>query len=173
MLGNTLDGIRISIDTGFQVIIRFTLSRLNKDELLRCYEYATSIGASRFQVKPLIESGRGKMCGERLNHGELLHVINDFSNEAPKTATVSEILCFPPEEAFGLLAKACGSINKIYISSNGEVSVCNFLSGGVLGDLSSYSLEDILDARSLCTRSNLYKNDRVLAGCPQYKRHEV
>lgn len=172
-LENTLNGIRISIDTGFQVIVRFTLSRLNKHELVRCYEYAKSIGASRFQVKPLIAAGRGKMCGARLSRRELLDVIHRFSNEVGNTSAVAELLCFPPEEACGLPGKACGSINKIYISSDGKVCACNFLSGGVFGDISSQSLEDILHARSLHTKNDVYYNNSVLAGCPQYKRSWV
>ncbi|MBC2717200.1 MAG: radical SAM protein [Desulfobacteraceae bacterium] len=172
-LENTLNGIRISIEAEFQVIIRFTLSRLNKHELVRCYEYATSIGASRFQVKALIAAGRGKMCGAGLGRRELLRVINDFSNEVRRTSTIPEILCFPPEEAFGLPAKACGSINKIYISTSGQVGTCNYLSGGMIGNISSQSLEDIFNLRSLNTKIDLYNNNRVLAGCPQYKGQQL
>jgi|GEM_PF-1752805 len=170
LLENSLNGVRVSMDAGFQVIIRFTLSRLNKHELVRCYGYAASVGASKFQVKPLIAAGRGRTCGERLSRGELSDVIRDFSNEVRETSTVPEILCFPPEEAFGLRAKACGSIQKIYISTGGQVCVCNFLSGGVFGELSSQSLEEILDARSLSTRTEPYLENRVLSGCPQYEK---
>lgn len=172
-LEDSLNGVRVSVEAGFQVIIRFTLSYLNRHELVRCYAYAASAGASRFQVKPLIPAGRGKRCRERLSRRELSDAIRDFSKEVRKTSTVPEILCFPPEEAFGLQAKACGSIRKIYVSSQGLVSLCNFLSGGVFGDLSSQSLGEILDARALHARSEPYLNHRVLAGCPQYEKNRA
>jgi hypothetical protein len=98
-------------------------------------------------------------------------VIRDFSNEIPKRPAVPEILCIPPEETFGLQAKACGSIHKIYISTSGLVSACNFLSGGVFGEMSSQSLEDILEARALHARSDLYLSHPVLAGCPQCEKN--
>jgi MoaA/NifB/PqqE/SkfB family radical SAM enzyme len=129
------------------------------------------LGASRFQVKPLIEAGRGEMCIERLGRDELLNVINDFSKQFCQMSTALEFLCVPPENTFSLPAKACGSVNKIYISNTGQVSACNYLSDGIMGDLSSRSLEDILNFRSLVTKIDLINGSRVLAGCPQYKRY--
>jgi len=170
-LEDTLNGIRTAVDAGFETIIRFTLSRINKDELVKCYAYASSMGASRFQVKPLIPAGRGKMCRERLGREELLSVINNFSKQFHQTTTSLEFLCVPPENTSGLPTKACGSVNKIYISNTGQVSACNYLSNGIMGDLSTRSLEDILNFRSLFTNVELFSNSHVLAGCPQYRRY--
>lgn len=167
---SSLNGIRVAVDAGFQVIVRFTLCALNKDELVRCYAYAASAGASRFQVKPLIPAGRGRTSEQRLDRRALSRVIHAFSKDIPETPTVPEILCLPPEEAFGLPAKACGSIRKIYVSASGQVSACNYLPAGPFGELSSQSLEDILHARAWHTPAVRYHQSRVLAGCPQYEK---
>jgi MoaA/NifB/PqqE/SkfB family radical SAM enzyme len=168
---NTLNGIRISVKAGFEVIIRFTLSGFNRHELVRCYDYASSLGVSKFQIKPLIEAGRGKTCGAGLSHNELQQVMKDFSRKIQMKATIPEVLCYPPDQLFGLPGKACGSANKIYISCNGQVSVCNYISKAFIGDLTSDSIEEILNTRSLSIKTDLVNNQRLVAGCPHYRKN--
>lgn len=164
-----LDGIRIAIDTGFEVIIRFTLSSLNMDELLTCYEYAGAAGAGRFQVKPLIESGRGKICGAGLEPDTFSRAIDGLSKASSRISTKPEILCCPPGKSNGLTSKACGSINKIYISTQGLVCSCNFLSVGEIGNIHNETLAGILEARKRKTRLLITDEYTVLGGCPQYE----
>ncbi len=164
-----LEGIRIAIETGFEVIIRFTLSSLNVDELLTCYEYAGAAGARRFQVKPLIEAGRGRVCGARLYPYAFSRAIEELATASGRISIKPEILCCPPGKSFGLTSKACGSINKIYISAQGLVCSCNFLSAGEIGNINNETLEGILEARKQKTRLLITDEYRVLGGCPQYE----
>lgn len=170
VLENTLNGICAAVDAGLETIVRFTLSRINRDELEKCFAYAASVGVSRFQVKPLIPAGRGKMSNKILDRDELLSVFHKFSRQYHQTATSLEFLCVPPEKAFGLPVKACGSVNKVYISNNGKVRTCNYLSGGIVGDITTQSIEDILNFRKLHTKIDLFNGSQVLAGCPHYQR---
>jgi MoaA/NifB/PqqE/SkfB family radical SAM enzyme len=164
-----LEGIRIAIESGFEVIIRFTLSSLNMDELLTCYEYAGAAGARRFQVKPLIEAGRGKIFGARLEPDAFSLAIKELSKASGRISIKPEILCCPPGKSFGMTSKACGSINKIYISTRGLVCSCNFLSVGEIGNIQNETLAGILKAREQKTRTLITDEYTVLGGCPQYE----
>lgn len=170
-LENTLRGIQIAVQTGFDVVIRHTASRLNIDQHIPCYEYAREAGASKFQLKTLIEAGRCKDNSHMLTFRELMDIIYRLSTVFHGGAPVPEILCMPPENLFGLPAKACGSINKIYVSTRGQVFVCNFVTSAPIGSLESETLEDILSRRLLRTPIRVFNGHRVLENCPHYNRY--
>ncbi len=167
-LSRVLDGIKIAVGGGFNVVIRFTLTSLNRDEMISCFQWAGEVGASRFQVKPLIESGRGKHHKARLDSDDLFSSIEGLSKAEGKLSCVPEILCLPPGKAFGMAGKCCGSVNKIYISVDGEVCSCNFIPGPAIGSIRSESLSAILEKRSRIVKFNRINGDLALAGCPQY-----
>lgn len=168
-LEKTMEGIQNGIEAGFKVILRLTLSHFNRDELLDCYRFAAESGAHKFQVKPLIQAGRGKGCGGGLSSEELSRSIQSLAFEATGHQVRPEILCVPPARAHGLGAKACGSVNKIYLATDGKVLNCNFMSAPPYGDLGTQSLEEILAVRKLNTRYQMILGNRVLEGCPVYK----
>ena len=95
----------------------------------------------------------------------LLEALSKRSKGSP---TVPEILCWHPDEACGMQAKACGSIHKIYISTDGKVCTCNFLPSGWEADLKANSLEEIFDNRISNVMTQKINGCDVLAGCPQY-----
>lgn len=168
-LEKVLNGIRIAVDTGFEVLARFTLCRLNSDQLLECYEFAKLAGISKFQVKPLISAGRAMQSGEFLTRTQIHARLQMLSQAAANSPTVPEILCWHPGEAFGMRAKACGSINKIYISTDGRVYTCNFLPpSGWVDDLKRHRLEDIFLNRESSVISPKINGNEVLPGCPHY-----
>lgn len=168
-LGRTLEGLRVAVAAGFEVIARYTLTALNRDELLSCYRYAVDSGASGFQVKPLIETGRGRNCGAGLEPDDLASSLESLARAAGGFSLLPEVLCVPPSEAFGLPGKACGSVNKIYISTDGSVSSCNFIPGGEIGSLCARTLEEILSARVQKTGFSRINGHLVLDGCPRYR----
>jgi len=168
-LDKVLDGIDRSVESGFEVMVRFTITALNRDELLPCYRHACEAGASRFQVKPLIEAGLGASSGAGLAPGELSRVYEELSLVREKSSScIPEILCTPPGEAFGVAAKTCGSANKIYVSVNGDVCSCNFIPGRKIGSIENMTFSEILDRRAELESFRTKEGDPVLEGCPRY-----
>jgi len=167
-LGDVLEGISLSVKAGFEVIVRFTVTTLNREELVPCYRFARESGASRFQVKPLIESGRGCLIGAGLSPSQLSQAFEALSRVAEPSSCIPEILCTPPGEAFGMAAKSCGSLDKIYISVNGDVCSCNFIPGRRIGSIKKMSLSEILETRAELEVFESIRSELVLAGCPRY-----
>jgi MoaA/NifB/PqqE/SkfB family radical SAM enzyme len=163
-----LNGIHIAATAGFQVIVRFTLSRLNSSQIFDCYEFAEQSGASKFQIKPLINAGRARGSDQFLSKTEIRVFLEALSKRSKGSPTVPEILCWSPDDACGMRAKACGSIHKIYISTDGKVYTCNFLPSGWEADLKVNSLEEIFDSRISNVMTQKISGCNVLAGCPQY-----
>lgn len=167
-LKKILNGIRIAVSTGFKVIARFTLCRLNSDQLITCYEFTKLAGVSKFQVKPLINAGRAMGSSEFITKTQILALLQKLSKAADSSPTIPEILCWHPADAFGMRAKACGSINKIYISTDGRVSTCNFLPEGWTDDLTHHRLEEILLNKESNVIARKINGTKVLPLCPQY-----
>jgi MoaA/NifB/PqqE/SkfB family radical SAM enzyme len=167
-LEKSLNGIKIAVDTGFKVVARFTLSRLNSRQLLPCYEFAKLSGISKFQVKPLINAGRARGSGAFMTKEQILLLLEKLSKATTNSQTIPEILCWHPGEAFGMRTKACGSIDKIYISTDGIVTTCNFLASGWTEDLTRHHLCEIIFNRESNVISQKINGIEVLPGCPQY-----
>jgi len=167
-LENSLNGIKIALDAGFKVVARFTLSRLNSSQLLPCYEFAKLSGISKFQVKPLINAGRARGSGEFMTKKQILILLEKLSKATTKSPTIPEILCWHPGEAFGMRTKACGSIDKIYISTDGRVSTCNFLASGWTEDLTRHRLCEIIFNRESNVIPKKINGIEVLPDCPQH-----
>jgi MoaA/NifB/PqqE/SkfB family radical SAM enzyme len=164
----SLNGIKVAVDEGFKVIARFTLCHLNSSQLVDCYKFAEKAGVSKFQVKPLINSGRARGCGHFLTNLEIRSILKNFSEKIVKDKMIPEILCLPQDDTLGMQTKACGSIDKIYISTDGKVRTCNFLSSGWEEGLTSYSFEEIVSSRISNVIPQKFNGDNVLPGCPQY-----
>lgn len=167
-LAACLKGISVAVEAGFEVIARFTLSRLNDGQLLPCYRFARDAGVAKFQVKPLIDVGRATGCGQFLEKAEIRSLLARLAEQAECRRTVPEILCWPPDDAFGMQAKACGSINKIYVATDGRVTTCNFLRPTWEQDLSMHSLEEIVRDRTAKVLPRNHCGFRILDGCPHY-----
>jgi MoaA/NifB/PqqE/SkfB family radical SAM enzyme len=167
-LNACLHGIHIAVAKGFKVIVRFTLSRLNSSQIIACYEFAEKSGVSKFQVKPLINAGRARGSNQFLSKNEIGLVLQKLVERSKGSPMVPEILCWPPDGALGMESKACGSIHKIYISTDGKVCTCNFLAPGWEADLKTDSLKEIFDSRLLNLETQEINGCDVLANCPQY-----
>lgn len=166
-LDRILEGIKIAVEFGFKVVLRFTLSRYNRDQLVSCYQIAGDLGVNAFQVKPLISAGRAVGSKAFLSKEEINMVLLELADSVSGQTPPVEILCWPPEKACPLKYKICGSINKIYISTNLQVTICNYVPGTEpIGDMGRDSLEDILRRRH-CDEWVSPEGYHVISGCPQ------
>lgn len=144
------DSIALAVGLGFRVILRFTLFRTNRDQLVPCWKSAGGLGTHLFQVKPLVAAGRA-LEEEGFPPPPLVReALAALSEVAAGAAPPVEVLCWPPEPGSPLRYKICGNIDKIYVSTSLDVSICNYIEGGrdvPLGDLRRESLEEILRRR--------------------------
>lgn len=164
---DTLNGISVAVQQGFLVILRYTLCRYNAGELAACYRFAREAGAHTFQVKPLIRAGRALNTEAFLNRDEVVGALNSLASAVSNTAAAPQVLCWPPEASGGLKCKACGSIDKIYVATNGDVFICNYISThAAIGSLAIEPLEDILNKRSPRIWRSPFGH-AVLEGCIQ------
>lgn len=143
-----LSAIRIAHEQGIRTIVRFTLSRKNENQLRKCYQRAIACGASEFQIKPLIRSGRALYDESFLSKQEINMILAQLSDLQNPEATNIVILCWVGKSSDGLKYKLCGSANKIYIDETLGVTICNYVSNApILGDLSEDSLQVVLRKR--------------------------
>jgi MoaA/NifB/PqqE/SkfB family radical SAM enzyme len=166
-LEKTLAGIRTAIEGGFRVILRLTLCSYNRKQLLSCYYMARDLGVEKLQIKPLIRSGRANFSEAFLNRAEVSQALGELSTVVSGPVALPEILCWPSADSGSLTCKGCGSLDKIYVSPNFEVSTCNYIAGtdGV-GNLTQDTLETIFNWRKFeCPQSD--GRHFILKGCPQ------
>ena len=165
-----LEGVRLSRRAGLRVLLRFTLGGHNLGQLLPCYRRARDLGVERFQVKPVIPAGRAVSGGAPpLEREVVTRSLEQLAREAGGEGdTPAEVLCWHPEDAGGLSTKPCGSIDKLYVSTDGKVISCNYLPDSLpLGDLRRDSLAGLLDRRRPTLRRS--GGHEYLDGCPLWE----
>jgi MoaA/NifB/PqqE/SkfB family radical SAM enzyme len=164
---DVLMAIECAVAAGFHTVVRFTLCRRNLASLVPCYRLAREMGAHKFQVKPLIPAGRAALSDAILEPAEVERALECLAADAGGTAAHPEILCWPHARAAGLSAKACGSLEKLYVGTDGAVSICNFVPGAIpFGNALREPFDDVL-ARRNPSVMELPGGDLRLAGCPQ------
>jgi MoaA/NifB/PqqE/SkfB family radical SAM enzyme len=161
----TAEGIQRAVAAGFHLIVRFTLCVHNRSQLIPCYRAAREWGVNRFQLKPLIPSGRAAGTDSFLGVHELHQAIQELAGIVSGPLAVPEILCWPPEHAGRLTARPCGNMTKIYIGTDGSVFDCNYLSDPPFANLRDQSLEEACRLRHQHTKKTT-GGHCVLAGCP-------
>jgi MoaA/NifB/PqqE/SkfB family radical SAM enzyme len=164
------DVIRALVKNRFKVILRYTLSRINRGQLPACYDFAREMGVYKFQVKPLIGVGRAKGLEANLGPEEVNGALRELSKTAVGKHISTEILCWPPAPGLDFSYKGCGSSDKIYVSTGLKTTICNFIEENAavpIGDLSTTSLEVILQRRAQETRwLHDINGYRLVKGCP-------
>jgi hypothetical protein len=79
------------------------------------------------------------------------------------------VLCWPPAEEFGFSNRVCAALDKIYVASSLDATICNFIPDERrtrLGDLSRSPLEEILRHRLERPRLQQVAGHTLLADCP-------
>lgn len=166
-MSKMIKSVHIAVAYGFSVLLRFTLCRYNVDQLLDCYRLARKLGAEKFQVKPMICSGRAAASDAFLSREEICQAFRGLAAATKGTATRLEVLCWPPEDVFGLPSKVCGSMNKIYVATNGDTFICNYVPEPIrFGNLVQEPIERVLSnhIHSLWRSTTGYT---LAAHCPQ------
>ena len=160
-------GIKNAVLSDFYVILRFTLSEFNKDQLIPCYKSGRDLGVDKFQVKPLIPAGRGFSSKAFLNQKQISASIEKLKTKIIDPSPSLEVLCWIPEMTGDYSTKVCGSIDKVYIKTNMEIITCNYLSETLpIGNMLEDSFSRIYSERVACNiMSN--KGISVLEKCPQ------
>jgi MoaA/NifB/PqqE/SkfB family radical SAM enzyme len=163
-----LASIKNATDANLDVILRFTLMRQNQDHLFTCYDIARSYKIKEFQIKPLVKTGRALNFDDFLSPDEVEALLQKLASVTGSNLTQPIVLCWPSNLCGGLSWKTCGSINKIYISTNSKVTICNYVHDIVsIGDLSCTSLKNILSRRNRQPVFKTSNGERVVDGCPQ------
>jgi len=164
------ENIRQLVKSRFKVILRYTLSRVNQEQLQACYNFAQDLGVSQFQIKPLIRAGRAKNLDAFLSPEEVNRTIRRLSQSAAGRGLATEVLCWPRAEGIDFSYKTCGSADKIYISPNLVVMICNYVESGSrpsVGDLNDMPLEAVFRRR---LEEEAWLDDidghRLVKGCP-------
>jgi MoaA/NifB/PqqE/SkfB family radical SAM enzyme len=166
-LSNLEKNLSMITSLGFELIVRFSLCRHNADQLPHVYQKARLFRASRLQIKPLISSGRAQHSNAFLTREEIYKTLENLVSRTGADGKFLQILCWPPEDCAGLPGKLCGSINKIYVSPNGDTAICNYVSRTKpLGNLIEERLEDIFSRHTAALTENSCGHIFV-EGCPQ------
>jgi MoaA/NifB/PqqE/SkfB family radical SAM enzyme len=164
-----IDTIRALVAERFKVILRFTLARMNRDQLVPSHALAEELGVHKFQIKPLIRSGRAVGLDAFLDDEDVDEALRGLANARAGTRLATEVLCWPPVDGLGFSFKICGSIDKIYVSTDMAVTLCNYIWDDrrlTLGNLSRSPLEDILRRRRARECSERAGRHKWLKGCP-------
>lgn len=152
------------------LFFRIALGKPNLNELNDIYSRACDLGVDVLQIKPIIEAGRAEENKDKLlsNRRELLDAFAKLSviyNKEYKTRI--SVSCFPPAEKYGFVVKKCANHDKLYLSTNGDIHICNYC----LNDetyLGNY-LNDLGVINSLINRYNRYNtlfDDKIVVnGC--------
>jgi MoaA/NifB/PqqE/SkfB family radical SAM enzyme len=160
-------GIVNAVRNDFKVIIRFTLCRYNRHQLISCYEMVRDMGVKQFQIKPLVPAGRALDTDVFLSVEEVTEALVELAQRVSGPAAKPQVLCWNPEKAAGLSARSCGSLDKIYISSELEVTICNYHAAPIpFGNLNVDTLEQALVQR-LADTVEIAEGHSIIAGCPQ------
>jgi hypothetical protein len=125
------------------------------------------MGAKQFQIKPLIPAGRALETDVFLSVEEVSEALTELAQMVSGPVAKPQILCWNPEKAAGLSARSCGSLDKIYISTELEVTICNYHAEmAAFGNLNVDSLEQALLQR--CAETvEIAEGHAIIAGCPQ------
>ncbi|MEJ2715932.1 MAG: radical SAM protein [Deltaproteobacteria bacterium] len=160
-------GILNAVQNDFKVIVRFTLCRYNRDHLIPCYEMVRDMAVTQFQIKPLVPAGRALESDLFLSLGEVVEALTELAQRVSGPFAKPQVLCWNPEKAGGLSARSCGSLDKIYISTELDVMICNYHAEPIpFGNLNADSLERVLLQRPADT-VEIAAGHAIVAGCPQ------
>ncbi len=166
-----LNGVRNALEHDLKVILRFTLCRYNLAELMTCFKFAKDMGVYKFQVKPLIPSGRGRYFDASLAVESIKNALRELYREMRADDDFLEVLCFPETSCSDARGRSCASLEKIYVDANMDVTTCNYIAGhGRLGNFAQDSFEEIQRRRqAMLQKTTLYNRRPFLSGCPLFE----
>ncbi len=137
----TVDAIGIAIGAGIDVSVRYSLCRSNLSDVVKTYQFVSSLGVSKFKFRVLFPDGRAKkrLVREFILGEEMANAQFGLINASKDNETVVEItqpcwyalpgrLNLSTENHSSNAFKeacSCGEV-AAYIDSNGDVKYCLF-----------------------------------------------
>ncbi|OGD28274.1 MAG: hypothetical protein A2Y56_11455 [Candidatus Aminicenantes bacterium RBG_13_63_10] len=161
--------IREAVENRFKVILRLTLAKPNRGQLVECSREAAGLGVYKLQIKPLIRSGRAAGLDQFLSREEIEEALARLAESAAGGGLPVEVLCWPPAPGSPFSYKICGNINKIYVSTDLTCTICNYIGEtdqARLGDLALTPLEVIFRRRLDESLNQSVNGCRLVRGCP-------
>lgn len=137
----TVAAIKIAVGTGMDVSVRYSLCQSNLDDVVRTYQYVSSLGVSKFKFRALFPDGRAKnsLLHELITGVDMANAQYDLIRASTGNKTIVEITqpCIfhlpcrinlsasgNPYHAFKESCP-CGTA-AAYIDANGDVKYCLF-----------------------------------------------
>lgn len=137
----SVEAIKLSIRSGLDTSIRFSLCRSNLKDVLNTYRYVSDLGASKFKFRVLFPDGRAKnrLITELITADEMAEAQFQLIQASKTGNTLVEVTqpCLYPLPGLNDLSTArhgfnayreacpCGT-RAAYIDSNGDVKYCLF-----------------------------------------------
>lgn len=137
----TVDAIKIVINSGIEVSVRYSLCRSNLNDVVKTYQFVSSLGVSKFKFRVLFPNGRAKnrLVHELISGEDMANAQYDLIQSSAGNNTVVEITqpCFynlpgrhnlsSDGHCWNAFKEACpcGTV-AAYIDSNGDVKYCLF-----------------------------------------------
>jgi len=161
----TVEAIRLSIRSGLDTSIRFSLCRSNLNDVSNTYRFISDLGASKFKFRVLFPDGRAKkkLITELITADKLAEAQFQLIQASLTGNTLVEVTqpCLFPLPGLNELSRArhefnayreacpCG-MKAAYIDSNGDVKYCLFDEDS-LGNISDSSFLDVWNSKTART----------------------
>lgn len=145
----TVEAIKIAINTGLNVSIRYSACKSNLDDICNTYHMVAALGVSKFKFRLLFPDGRAKkslleelITGENLAKAQYNLILATANNKTEVEITQPCIYKLPNRmekdknsNSYNSFKQACscGTV-AAYIDSNGDVKYCLF-DESVLGNI--------------------------------------
>jgi hypothetical protein len=102
-----------------------------KEKKKRKEKKRKTVLASHHHRKNFVFCRAGRAIGSKafLSKEEINLALLELADSVSRQTPLVEILCWPTEKASGLKYRIYSSINKIYISTKLQVTICNYLPG--------------------------------------------
>jgi MoaA/NifB/PqqE/SkfB family radical SAM enzyme len=186
MLGfkKTVEAIKIVKNSGIEVSVRYSLCRSNLNDVVKTYQFVSSLGGSKFKFRVLFPDGRAKnrLVHELISGEEMAIAQYDLIHSSAGNKTVVEITqpCFfklPDRHALStnghfrnVFKEACPcGTTAAYIDSNGDVKYCLF-DENILGNVFEDSFLNIWNSiTAINARENRCPLDISGCGCSSFK----
>ncbi|MCX6284921.1 MAG: radical SAM protein [Bacteroidetes bacterium] len=137
----TVDAIKIALEAGIDVSVRYSLCRTNLNDVIKTYTLVSSLGVSKFKFRVLFPDGRAKrrLLDELINGEDLANAQYNLIQASKGNNTVVEITqpCLfavpgkikisDEKSQFNVFKEPCPcGKSAAYIDANGDVKYCLF-----------------------------------------------
>ncbi len=180
----TIEAIEIAIKAGMDVSVRYSLCHSNLNDVVKTYQFVSSLGVSKFKFRVLFPDGRakGRLVHELISGEEMANAQYDLIQSSKGNKTVVEITqpclyTLPGRSNLSIDSQyfnsfkescPCGTV-AAYIDSNRDVKYCLF-DENALGNVCDDSFLDIWNSGLMKeVRKERCPLDRSGSDCSSFK----